>query len=62
MHQFLSLLELMQEPVDLLDVGPAAQGDTPPPAAVDDPRIFAFFWRHRTNDRLQVAEFLFIKA
>src|SRR5713101_3451639 len=52
LHHLLELRVLLQEPVDVGDLGAAALGNAHAPAAVDDGGLNPLVRRHRPDDRL----------
>src|SRR4051794_7969236 len=52
LHQLAHLPELLDELVDLLDVGPRPLGDPQPPRALDQLGPPPLLRRHREDDRL----------
>src|SRR4030042_1959799 len=59
LHHFPRLAVLLDEAVDLLDLGPRAAGDPPPAAGVEGLRLAALLGRHRAEDRLLALHILF---
>src|SRR5205807_1466939 len=57
-HHLLELRVLLQEPVDVGDLGAAALGDARAAAAVDDLRLHPLLGRHRADDGLVLLEIL----
>ena len=43
----MSLVELVEKPIDILRSGPAAPGNTASPATINDMRIMTLLWGHR---------------
>src|SRR5712691_6815887 len=60
LHHLLELRVLLQQPVDVGDLGAAALGDPRPAAAVDDRRFDALVRCHRADDRLEAPEILLL--
>src|SRR5262249_17098835 len=56
LHHLAQLRVLLQEPVHVLHVGPAAARDPLPPAAVDHLGTVPLAWRHRADDRVEAIE------
>src|SRR3954453_13298617 len=56
LHELAHLPELLDQRVDLLDVGPRSLGDPQAPRALDDVRAPALLGRHRRDDRLDAVD------
>src|SRR6266536_829815 len=59
-HHLLELRILLEQPVDVRDLGAAALGDAGPTAAVDDGGLHALVGGHGADDRLEALEVLLL--